>query len=181
MAGVPDREGIVGETPRVRLRRLRRGDFHEVAAMAADPEQMRFYPRPKTSPEVLEWLDWNLTLYEERGFGTWYLELVPDGAFVGYCGIRPLLLDGTQEVEVAWHIKKTHWNRGLATEAASAAIRLGFGDFELSRLVAIVHPDNWPSRRVAEKLGMVSERHLIHHGEPIIVYARRQEDKRPAP
>jgi RimJ/RimL family protein N-acetyltransferase len=171
MGAVTSGEEIVGETPRLRLRRLRSSDLDAVAAMVADPEQMRFYPRPKRRREVGEWLAWNLALYDEGGFGTWYLESAPDGAFTGYCGIRPLLLDGQREVELAWHVKKTHWNHGLATEAASMAVGLGFGAFGLSRLVAIIHPDNGASLRVAQKLGMAEERRLPHDGEPIVVHA----------
>lgn len=161
---------IVGETPRLRLRRLRPSDIDAVAAMVADPEQMRFYPRPKTRAEVAAWLDWNLALYEEGGFGTWYLESVADNGFAGYCGIRPLLLDDRAEVELAWHVDKQHWNRGLATEAALASLQLGFKRFGLSRLVAIIHPDNHASRRVAQKLRMAEERSLVHDGEPTVVY-----------
>jgi RimJ/RimL family protein N-acetyltransferase len=49
-------------------------------------------------------------------------------------------------------------------------MRLGFDQFGLSRLVAIIHPDNSASRRVARKLGMLEERYLIHDDEPIVVY-----------
>jgi RimJ/RimL family protein N-acetyltransferase len=160
----------VAETPRLWLRRLRRADLDAVAAMAADPAQMRFYPRPKSRDEVRAWLDWNLALYEEHGFGTWCLESRADGGFAGYCGIRPLLLDGRQETELAWHVKRDRWNRGLATEAARASARLGFGAFGLASLVAIVHPDNVASRRVAQKLGMTEERHLVHDDEPVVVH-----------
>lgn len=162
---------IVGETPRLRLRRLHPSDIDALSAMVADPEQMRFYPRPKSRDEVAAWLDWNRALYEEIGFGTWYLESVIDDGFAGYCGIRPLLLDGRAEVELAWHVNKTYWNQGFATEAAFASMQLGFDRFALSRLVAIIHPDNRPSRRVARKLGMVEERTLVHDGEPVVVYA----------
>lgn len=96
-----------------------------------------------------------------------------DGGFAGYCGIRPLLLNGQREVELAWHVKKTHWNQGIATEAASVSMRLGFDHFGLSRLVAIIHPDNRASRRVAQKLGMAEERSIIHDGEPTVVYITR--------
>lgn len=161
---------IVTETSRLRLRQLRPGDIDDVATMVADPEQMRFYPRPKTRDEVDGWLAWNLALYDENGFGTWYLESAVDNAFVGYCGIRPLLLDDQREVELAWHVKKTHWNQGLATEAARASLRIGFDQFALSGLVAIIHPDNVASRRVAEKLGMAEEGSLIQDGEPVVVY-----------
>jgi RimJ/RimL family protein N-acetyltransferase len=163
-------EEIVGETRRVRLRRLLRDDADLVAAMVADPEQMRFYARPKTRDEVEAWVEWNLALYEETGFGTWCLESLPGGEFAGYCGIRPLEVDGTPEVELAWHVTKAQWNLGLATEAALIAMRLGFGRFGLERLVAIIHPDNLASRRVAEKLGMADERRLVHRGEAAVVY-----------
>jgi RimJ/RimL family protein N-acetyltransferase len=161
---------FVGQTPRLRFRRLRPGDLDAVAAMVADPEQMRYYPRPKTREEVEAWLAWNLRLYAEHGFGTWYLESTGDGAFAGYCGLRPLDLDGRDEVELAWHIRKTRWNQGLATEAAAFALQLGRDAFGLTRLVAIIHPDNAPSRRIADKLGMVAERSFLYDGEPTIVY-----------
>jgi RimJ/RimL family protein N-acetyltransferase len=167
---VASADEIVGETPRLRLRRLRLTDIDDVAAMVADPEQMRFYPRPKTRDEAGAWLSWNLALYDEHGFGTWCLESLPGNGFAGYCGVRPLLLEGRREVELAWHVRKTHWNRGLATEAALVAMRLGFDRFGLTRMVAIVHPDNRPSRRVAEKLGMAEERSAVHDGEPVVVY-----------
>ena len=99
-----------------------------------------------------------------------------DDGFAGYCGIRPLLLDGRAEVELAWHVNKTYWNQGFATEAAFASMQLGFDRFALSRLVAIIHPDNRPSRRVARKLGMVEERTLVHDGETVVICHRQVND-----
>lgn len=163
---------VVGETARLRLRRLRAGDVDEVAAMVADPEQMRYYPRPKTRDEVVAWVDWNLGLYAQHGFGTWRLETAADGAFAGYCGLRPLPLGDETPVELAWHVRKALWNRGLATEAARLAMRLGFDELGLPELVAIIHPDNAPSRRVADKLGMAEERALVYDGEPVVLYRR---------
>jgi ribosomal-protein-alanine N-acetyltransferase len=160
---------IVAETPRLRLRRLRLDDEEAVFAIASDPEQMRYYPRPKTRDEVRAWLDWNLSLYERHGFGTWAVETAPDWRFAGYCGIRPVTVDGAGEFELAWHIAKTHWNRGLGTEAAQLAAERAFKRFGLTRLVALIHPDNIPSRRVANKLGMTEERELVHDGEPTVL------------
>ena len=163
-------EDLVCATPRLRLRRLRPSDVDDVAAMVADPEQMRFYPRPKTRDDVDVWLGSNIAVYDASGFGVWALESVPGDVFAGYCGIRPLTLDGRQEIELVWHVRKTHWNRGLATEAARTSVQLGLDRFGLSSLVAIIHPDNRASRRVAEKLGMEEQRTLIHDGEPVVVY-----------
>ena len=167
-------EEIVYGSERLRLRQLRSSDIAAVAAMVADPDQMRFYGKPKSRLEVEEWLAWNLSLYEEHGFGTWCVESEPEGTFLGYCGIRPLRVDAQREVELAWHIKKEEWNRGVGTEAGRAAVRLGLGFFGLPCLVAMIHPENRASVRVAEKLGMVSERRLIHYGEPTVLYRTSQ-------
>jgi RimJ/RimL family protein N-acetyltransferase len=158
------------ETPRFRLREFDQNDLDDLAAMVADEDQMRFYPRPKTREEALAWITRNLSLYEEYGFGFWFIECLPTSGF-GYCGIRPLALDGTSEIEMGWHTKKTSWNQGIATEAASAARDLAFRRFALSRLVAIIHPDHIASRRVAEKIGMHEERTTtLDDDYPAVIY-----------
>ncbi len=138
--------------------------------MISDPEQMRFYGQPKSRSEVEDWLSWNLGLYKEHGFGTWCVESRVDSRFIGYCGIRPLQIEDQPETELAWHLRKTEWNRGLGTEAARASMRLGLDRFGLSSLVAMIHSENHASRRVAEKLEMAADRELAHYGLPTVLY-----------
>jgi RimJ/RimL family protein N-acetyltransferase len=159
------------ETDRLKLREFSKGDLAELAAMVADEDQMAFYPRPKTRDEASAWLSQNLSLYEEYGFGSWFIESLSTSRFLGYCGIRPLTLGGASETEIGWHTKKTSWNQGIATEAATAARDLAFGRFRLPRLVAIIHPDHIASRRVAEKIGMQFQRTTIVDGDyPADIY-----------
>jgi RimJ/RimL family protein N-acetyltransferase len=41
-----------------------------------------------------------------------------------------------------------------------------------SRLIAIIHPDNRPSQRVAEKIGLrLEKRSLVHGGREAVIYA----------
>jgi RimJ/RimL family protein N-acetyltransferase len=145
------------ETRRLKLREFSQDDLDDLATMVADEDQMRFYPRAKTRDDASAWISRNLALYKEYGLGFWLVESPPDSGFLGYCDIRPLALEGASEIEIGWHTKKTSWNRGVATEAATAARDLAFGRFGLSRLVAIIHPDHTASRRVAEKIGMKAE------------------------
>jgi RimJ/RimL family protein N-acetyltransferase len=160
------------ETQRLKLREFSQDDLDDLAAMVADEDQMRFYPRPKTRDEASAWISLNLALYKEYGFGFWLIESLPDSGFLGYCGIRPLALEGTSEIEIGWHTKKTSWNRGIATEAATAARDMAFERFDLSRLVAIIHPDHTASRRVAEKIEMEVERATILDDDyPAVIYA----------
>ncbi len=159
------------ETQRFRLREFDQGDLDDLAAMVADGEQMRFYPRPKTRDEASAWISRNLSLYEEYGFGFWFIESLPMSGFLGYCGIRPLALEDASEIEIGWHTRKTSWNEGIATEAATAARDLAFTRFGVSRLVAIIHPDHVASRRVAEKIGMWEERTTVLDDYPAAIYA----------
>jgi [ribosomal protein S5]-alanine N-acetyltransferase len=159
------------ETRRLRLREFSAGDLDDLLGMVSDDEQMTFYPRPKTREEASAWIGRNLALYEERGFGFWLVESLATSSFLGYCGIRPLALDGASEIEIGWHTKKTSWNQGIATEAAAAARDLAFRSFRLPRLVALIHPAHIASRRVAEKIGMRPEGTTILDADyPAVVY-----------
>jgi RimJ/RimL family protein N-acetyltransferase len=55
---------------------------------------------------------------------------------------------------VGYHVGTAWQGRGLATEAAAACRDLARERIVVGELVAITHPDNRPSQRVAEKIGM---------------------------
>jgi ribosomal-protein-alanine N-acetyltransferase len=67
-------------------------------------------------------------------------------------------VEGTREVEVTYLIDRLYWGRGLATEAAREAVKLGFESYGFRRIVALINPENVASVRVAEKVGMRYER-----------------------
>jgi RimJ/RimL family protein N-acetyltransferase len=159
---------------RLRLREFRESDLDLLAMMAGDPEQMTFYPRPKTRPEASAWICRKIALYQEYGLGFWVIELLPlsRSRFAGYCGIRPLDLDGVAEIEIAWHVHKRFWRQGVATRAATIARDAAASRFGISRVVALVHPHHVASRRVAETIGMQEERTTLLEGDyPAVVYA----------
>jgi RimJ/RimL family protein N-acetyltransferase len=158
------------DTPRLRLREFRPDDLDELARMVADEEQMRFYPGPRTRDEAGAWIGRNLSLYEEHGFGFWLIESRGTSEFLGYCGIRPLVLEGASVTETGWHTTKKTWNRGIATEAAAAVRDLAFARFAQTRLVALIHPDHRASRRVAEKIGMREEAAIVFEGDRFMTY-----------
>ena len=51
----------------------------------------------------------------------------------------------------------------------------GFADLELPRVISLIHPENIPSRRVAEKNGMDVEKQIIFRDFPTLVYAISRE------
>lgn len=159
------------ETTRLRLREYTERDLDTLAAMVADEEQMRYYPRPKTRDEASAWISGNLSLYRKHGFGFWFMESIATGEFLGYCGIRPKTVDGVSEIEMGWHTAKQVWGQGVATEGALACRDLAFDRFGLQHLIGVIDPENFASRRVAEKIGMEPERETVLDQYPCVIYA----------
>jgi RimJ/RimL family protein N-acetyltransferase len=76
------------------------------------------------------------------------------------------------ELEVGYHVRTAAQGRGYATEAAAACRDHARTVLGATRLIAIIHPDNQPSRRVAEKIGLRPEkRALVHGGREAVIYA----------
>jgi [ribosomal protein S5]-alanine N-acetyltransferase len=74
------------------------------------------------------------------------------GELVGCAGIRPR--DVNRRIyELGFHLLPGFWGRGLATEAASAAVRFASSELRASALFAGHHPKNDASKRVLSKLG----------------------------
>ena len=76
------------------------------------------------------------------------------GEVIGSCGPNVQTVDGVQEVELGWHVRRDRWGEGIAPEAAAACRDWSFANLEADHLIALVRPVNVPSCRVAEKIGM---------------------------
>lgn len=159
-------------TERLVLRELEERDLDPLAAMLGDPETMRYYDHPFSREEARDWLDRNRARYAAYGFGLYAIEERRTGAFLGDCGLAVQIVEGEPMVEAAWHVIRSRWRQGIASEAAAAILEHGFGPLGLRRIVALVKPDNEPSRGVAEKLGMSVERELDYKGNPHLLYVR---------
>jgi RimJ/RimL family protein N-acetyltransferase len=158
------------DTARLAFREMTAADLDDMAALLGDPDVMTYYPRLKTRPEAAQWIDWNRRLYRTHGYGLW---LVSDGdGFIGDCGLTPQMVDGVTELEVGYHVRTAAQGHGYATEAAAACRDYAAAVLGATRLIAIIHPDNRPSQRVAEKIGLRPEkRALVHGGREAVIYA----------
>jgi RimJ/RimL family protein N-acetyltransferase len=146
-------------------------DLDDMACLLGDPAVMTYYPRPRTRVEAAKWIGWNRGLYQTHGYGLWLLT-TPDGGFVGDCGLTPQFIEGVTELEVGYHVMPALQGRGYATEAAAASREFARTVLGATRLVAIIHPDNGPSQRIAEKIGLRPERRAVaRDGGDVIIYA----------
>ncbi|MCR2809054.1 MULTISPECIES: GNAT family N-acetyltransferase [unclassified Microbacterium] len=143
-------------TPRLRFREMAPADLPAMAGLLGDADVMRFYPAPKTREQAASWIDWNLKNYVRDGHGLWIIE-TSDGEFVGDCGLTWQDVNGVKRLEIGYHVLPRRQGLGLATEAAAACRDFARDRLGAEEVIAIVHPDNRASIRVAEKIGMHRE------------------------
>ena len=99
-------------------------------------------------------------LWAERGYGCFAVTDKISGVFLGRAG--PLVTPETGRIEIVWSLLSTMHSRGLATEAARAAIAFTWQHGGPTPLDCYVRPDNTASQRVAGKLGfqLIDERFI---------------------
>ncbi|WP_436957708.1 GNAT family N-acetyltransferase [Streptomyces sp. SudanB182_2057] len=153
------------ETPRLVLRRWREEDIGPMAAVNADPEVMRWIrdgsvlDEQQTRDKVRAWeAGW-----ETHGFGLFAVEIRATGELAGFAGLSvpDFLPEVLPAVEAGWRLGRSHWGQGLATEAGAAAVRFGFEELGLERILSIVQVGNDASERITAKLGMRLERETV--------------------
>ncbi len=143
-------------TERLLLRRWHVSDRAPFAALNADPEVMRYFPRPLTRPasdRLAELADADLA---RQGWGLWALEHRTTGRFLGFTGLARPTFDApfTPAVEIGWRLSRAAWGFGFATEAARAAAAFAFDELGLEELVSFTAEANARSRAVMRRLGM---------------------------
>ena len=159
------------QTPRLILRPFLEEDVDVMAQLFANPDFMRFslgvFTEPKQTVAFIE----KVMAWDRAGIPSQFA-VIPRGenVIVGYCGFYHHA-EVPGEIEIGYRLHPNHWNRGLITEAARAVRDHGFGNRKLSRVISLIHPENIPSRRVAEKNGMAIEQQITFRGFPTLVYA----------
>lgn len=145
---------LVIETNRLQLRRLTLEDAPALHQILSDPDTMRFYPAPYDMDGTLSWIERSISSYQKNGFGLLAVILKNTNQLIGQCGISLQYINEETVPEIGYHIGKTHWNNGYATEAAQGCLTYGFETLGLDCLYIHTYIKNLPSQRVAEKLGM---------------------------
>jgi RimJ/RimL family protein N-acetyltransferase len=155
-------------TSRLRFREMIDDDLDDMAAVLGAPDPVRPERRQRTRADAERWIAWNIQNYAEHGHGLWIVE-THGGGFVGDCGLTIQDVAGEPFVEVGYHVMPELRGQGLATEAA-AAVRDTARDAGIPYLVAIIRPENTPSQRVAQKIGLTLQRTVFKNGGDALIF-----------
>ena len=163
------------DTPRLRARPPAAADVPALLAVYEDPDSVRWLygggPRPRPE-DIAHMVELDAAHWRAHGFGRWVWAEREGGALVARCGPKLALVEGRPDVEIHWSVRADHRGRGLAREAAGAAIDACFDDLGLASVTALTHVDNAASERVARALGFAPERVVEHAGAPHWLHRR---------
>jgi RimJ/RimL family protein N-acetyltransferase len=146
-------------TERLLLRRWGVKDLEPCAAMNADDAVMEHLPATQSRAETAAFIERLEASFDECGYGLWVVELRGEARFVGCVGLLSVEpeLPFAPAVEIGWRLARDFWSRGIATEAATAAINYGFQELALPTIVSFTAERNLRSRNVMARLGMLHD------------------------
>ena len=143
------------ETNRLVLRRLSPDDAEFINELLNQPSFLRYIgdKEVRNSVDAVRYIQTGpLASYERFGFGLYLVELKETGVPIGICGL--LKRDSLPDVDIGFAFLPNFWSQGYAFESASAVMTYGRDVLGLRRIVAITSPDNDPSIRILEKIGL---------------------------
>lgn len=161
------------ETQRLRLRPLKASDFEDYAALKSDPEVQRFLGPTWDRGRAWRHLAFLIGHWELGGAGLWALEHRETGDFAGVGGfVEP---EGWPGFELAGALARRFWRRGYAFEAGTAILNHGFNVLGKDRIISLAHPDNRPSIRVIESLGLRPDGRVLLFGDDLLIFSIDRE------
>lgn len=152
-------------TPRLLLRQWRESDRQPYADLNADPIVMKFFPNMFSREQCDATIDFWKSQIAEQGWGNWAVENIATREFIGFVGLSVprRVLPFSPCVEIGWRLAKAHWHKGYATEAARAALDVGFSRLEFEEIVSFTALTNLRSRAVMERIGMANAHEDFEH------------------
>ena len=162
------------QTERLILRDDRPDEAESVIAVWTDAEVMRHMGGPRDPERVRRAFEEALDVKGELRF--WAVEVQETGRRIGECGLIQKQVEGAPEVELVYILARDAWGHGYATEAARAVCEHARDALGLTRLVALIRPENVASARVAEKAGFAFDRAVERDGgHSMHLYVREEQ------
>lgn len=144
-------------------------DLPHLCTLKADPRVFAVMLGGVRGPtETAEELARDVRAWGANGFGIWAVRETAGNRFVGITGLerRP---DG-RGVALRFALEPDAQGRGLAREAASAALRFGHDQAVLSRIVAVARESNVGSRVVLGAIGMTACDGFTQNGYRMVLF-----------
>lgn len=140
------------KTKRLWIRTFEATDWNAVYAYTSNHDVMAYIPEGQFSEEdAKEFVHQNSGVHAEN----FPVLLLEENILIGHMVFHRYF--GEHTYEIGWVFNPVFHKRGYASEAAQAILDFGFGEMKVHRIIATCQPQNTPSYRVMEKIGMRQE------------------------
>lgn len=140
------------KTKRLLIRNFEFKDWQAVYEYTSDRNVMKYIPEGVFSEKAAkEFVNKNIGDKAEN----FPVVLIDENILIGHIAFYKYF--GEHTYEIGWVFNPKYYNRGFATEAAKAVVQYGFEKMKLHRIIATCQPQNIPSHRIMEKIGMRRE------------------------
>jgi len=150
---------LILETERLLLRPITTDDAPFVLTLLNEPSFLRFIGDKKVRnlEDARQYLlNGPIASYERHGFGLLLVSLKDSNTPAGMCGL--LKREELPDPDIGFAFLPAYWNKGLAFEAATAVMNDARERLKLTKILAIVSPDNDASIKLLERLGLSFQR-----------------------
>ena len=162
---------VLIETARLNLRNIELTDLDFMADLLGNPQVMRYWPKCYSREEAQQWIAKQQDRYRRDGFGYWLAMEKKTDRPIGQAGLMKFRIEGKREIGLGYIIHRPFWEKGFATEAASACIQYAFNELNEPRVIALIRQENEPSKNVAQKLLMMPEGLTDYAGYKHLIFA----------
>jgi RimJ/RimL family protein N-acetyltransferase len=160
---------MILETTRLRPVPLGAEFASELWSVHSDPAVARYVGGESlTAESTRDQVEWFARVWEERAYGQSAVIWRATGEMLGRIGLS--FWPEWDETELGYVLCRAAQGRGIAQEGARAWISWATANLAARHLIAVIHPDNTPSARLAQRLGFVVDRRETVRGLEVDVY-----------
>lgn len=157
---------------RLIFRKLKESDFEEWLPFYHNPKSTQYWEGLPAYPieACTSQFDRVFERYENDLGGMNALISKETGELVGICGLLVQMVDNIEELEIGYSILPKFWLQGYAFEAAQKCKEFAFENSFSDSLISIIHVDNVPSQKVAQKNGMFLDKTTTYKNNPVHIF-----------
>ena len=89
---------------------------------------------------------------------------------IGMGGLTPWKWNDEDLIDITYRLRTSAQGQGYGMELARALVDYGFQVLKLKQITATITPDNLPSKKIAEKLGLKFDQKIVLLGVPTDLY-----------
>ena len=164
------------ETQRLKGEKISTKHYDLLLEMGSNPLVMSTMGGVWSQKMTQKKIEDNCEQWQCHGHGQWIFFEKATDSFVGRGGIRKVIVNANEEIELGYALMPEFWGRELAVEIGKKALSIAFNQFNYHSVVCYTLTNNKRLEKVMQKIGFSFEQTIVHANYPHVLY-RSQNPK----